>query len=364
MKIALDIRNLEGNSLDNLANYTFNLAKELVLDIQHEWILITDRDPQEIDIVPIANNLKIVNLNQTGISWNFALKKFLQENKIQQYISQDDYLSAFFLGSIKCSLIITDLSNHFSISFLQNYKKLFYKNLYKKISKIIVPSNNIKEDLLTLYPKLVSEKIHIVPYGIQTKEYFAKQETKETPFILSFTRMLARDNHLTLLRAFNIIKSDINHDLRIVVSKINQTPLTRKKIIENRKEFNNYLKENDLQERVSLIEVPTQEDLKELYSAAELCIYPTLYSGFALPILESFASGTPVICTENSSIPPELKECAMLFPSIDHQDLAKKMIYLLKNKEDQEIYSVSGFDRSQAYNWANASQRFLNLIIK
>ena len=106
----------------------------------------------------------------------------------------------------------------------------------------------------------------------------------------------------------------------------------------------------------------SNDDLKDYYSKAEIFVYPSLYEGFGIPILEAFASGCPVVCSNNSSIPEVVGECAVMFRSLDHEDLAKKMLYLLKSKEDQEIYVNNGLDRVKQFTWSKVGKRLLKVL--
>ncbi len=98
------------------------------------------------------------------------------------------------------------------------------------------------------------------------------------------------------------------------------------------------------------------EDLPKLYSAAKLLLYPSLYEGFGLPILEAFATGVPVITSNVSSMPEIAGDAAVLVDPRDEEDIKKKlkMVYFDNSLRKQLI--KRGLAQAKKFSWKKAAK--------
>ena len=81
-----------------------------------------------------------------------------------------------------------------------------------------------------------------------------------------------------------------------------------------------------------------EKKLNYLYSKAELLVYPSLYEGFGLPILESFANGCPVVCSNTSSLPEIGNDAATYFDPNNINSISNALETILNSKEKQNLY--------------------------
>ena len=105
--------------------------------------------------------------------------------------------------------------------------------------------------------------------------------------------------------------------------------------------------------------VPT-EDLPDWYRAAEVFIYPSLFEGFGLPVLEAMACGTPVICSDTGSLVEVVGDSALTFPAADESAL----VALLHQIDDvllrQELQGA-GLVRAQQFSWQQTALATIDL---
>jgi glycosyltransferase involved in cell wall biosynthesis len=103
--------------------------------------------------------------------------------------------------------------------------------------------------------------------------------------------------------------------------------------------------------------------LPVLYSMAEVFVYPSLYEGFGLPVLEAMACGTPVITTHISSL-PEVGGEAVLYahPTTLENDLVQHMITLCQDTKLRQVQTKKGLTQSEAFSWDKAAQKYLTLF--
>jgi len=114
-----------------------------------------------------------------------------------------------------------------------------------------------------------------------------------------------------------------------------------------------------LKEEVILPGYLDDADLPALYSAAEVFVYPSLYEGFGIPVLEAMACGTPVITSKVSSMPEIAGDAAVLVDPLSVDDLAGALSRVLLNKNQQQQMSERGLQRSRQFTWERTARETL-----
>jgi glycosyltransferase involved in cell wall biosynthesis len=96
-------------------------------------------------------------------------------------------------------------------------------------------------------------------------------------------------------------------------------------------------------------------DLPAIYTAAEAFVWPSLYEGFGLPPLEAMACGTPVVCSDVSSMPEIVDDAAMMFSPSEPQMLRQCLRRISKDVALREDLRRRGFDRAAQFSWAETA---------
>lgn len=104
--------------------------------------------------------------------------------------------------------------------------------------------------------------------------------------------------------------------------------------------------------------------LKAIIKNALAVVYPSIYEGFGLPVLESMALGTPVICSNNSSLPEAGGDAALYVNPKNFEDVKEKMRYVVHHPEAVEELSSKGLLQSKKFNWEEAAQDVYHLLSK
>jgi glycosyltransferase involved in cell wall biosynthesis len=114
-----------------------------------------------------------------------------------------------------------------------------------------------------------------------------------------------------------------------------------------------------LEEQVRWLGPVPETDLPALYSGALLFVFPSLYEGFGLPVLEAMACGTPVACSNSSSLPEVAGDAALLVNPMNTEELETAVRTALENESLRQEMSEKGLRRAQAFSWLQTAQRTL-----
>ncbi len=110
---------------------------------------------------------------------------------------------------------------------------------------------------------------------------------------------------------------------------------------------------------VRFLEYVPDDDLGGLYSGAAAFVFPSLYEGFGFPVLEAMACGTPVICSNTSSLPELAGEAALFVDPLDTSALASAILRVLSEPGLRAALVERGYQQIQKFSWAKAAQEAL-----
>ncbi len=102
-------------------------------------------------------------------------------------------------------------------------------------------------------------------------------------------------------------------------------------------------------------------ELKWLYQNCFAFVYPSLFEGFGMPVLEALGLGAPVLCSNTSSLPEVAGQAAVLFDPSDPLRLAAEMISFARGGVDREFLRSAGYQQAKRFSWAHSAARLLEL---
>lgn len=304
-----------------------------------------------------------VTISKKGLKWHKSVAKDCSKKNINSYFSPTSYITPHYIN--KYSPDTTTLTTiHDLIVFLhpQNHpfkprilEKHFLKKLLKNQKNIFTAvSESTKTDLKEVFPDVNEKRINIIKNGLKK---FPKPKTKKVsktkkPYILSVSTILPRKNYITLLKAFNIVKDQIPHNLHII----------GKYDPKNIKELRQFIIENDLHKRVKILGYVSSQKLSKEYQNADLMVIPSLYEGFGLPVIEGLKRGLPVICSDIEVFHEVADPAALYFDPKNPIDLANQIIFLSQNQEQKQILSIEGPKLVKKYSWPKSAQKIWKLL--
>jgi len=90
-------------------------------------------------------------------------------------------------------------------------------------------------------------------------------------------------------------------------------------------------------------------------------VYPSLYEGFGIPILEAFSSGCPVIASNVTSIPEVGGDAALYFDPLDESDISKTLLHVLSNTQLRCSLKELGLARAKQFSWKDTAQKTMDV---
>ncbi|PJF32195.1 MAG: glycosyltransferase family 1 protein [Candidatus Thermofonsia Clade 1 bacterium] len=117
-----------------------------------------------------------------------------------------------------------------------------------------------------------------------------------------------------------------------------------------------------LQGRVRLLGYIADADIAALYSGALAFVFPSLYEGFGFPVLEAMRCGTPVLCSETSSLPEVAGEAALLVDPLNVAHIADGIEQIVRDSALRERLIERGYAQAASFTWRRAAQQTLQAL--
>ncbi len=238
----------------------------------------------------------------------------------------------------------------------------------KQKAEIIVPSQSTYNDCQKLLG-LPNNSLHKIPEALiplPSPENPLPEDIekfKDRQIILSIGRLEKRKNQIPLIKAMPIIKKRqpwIDHNL----NKAPVLVLIGQKGYMAGDVFKAINEAEGAGAEIKHISSANDQQLANWLSIASVLIYPSLYEGFGLPILQAFSFGVPVLAANNSSIPEVAGQAAQYINEIDNPDsISQTIIEVLYNSDRQKIMVNEGNKQLANFSWEKASAQTLSVLL-
>ena len=215
-----------------------------------------------------------------------------------------------------------------------------------KISNIIAVSLHVKN----VISDMTQSQISVIQNGIDFEDIHNVQPHKsiEYPSIL-FVGGLSKVKGIdTLLNAVPIIRKKI---LNLCLYVAGSGPEENK--------LKELVKELNIEENVNFLGYVSEIEKYSYYKSADVCVFPSIYEPFGIVLLEAMACGKPVVASNVGGIPFVVEEgkTGLLFESGNVEDLADKIMTILKNEELREKMGEAGRERAKEVTWDKIAER-------
>ncbi|WP_225874653.1 glycosyltransferase family 4 protein [Pedobacter hiemivivus] len=284
---------------------------------------------------------------------NSYCKYLLKKNDFS--IFHPTYFDPYFLKYLKNPLVITvhDMTYEALPQFFNSGDPLpYYKRLLmEKADKIIAISENTKMDIIK-YSKIKEDKIEVVYHGIDlTPSAYASIKHLPENYILFVGSRWSYKNFHTVALAYKSLLTKFP-DIKLILAGGGALTYGDSE----------FLLRNDILDKTIQISV-TDEQLNTLYKNAICFIYPSLYEGFGLPILEAFKNNCPVILSNCSCFPEIAGDAAVYFDSQSPKSLEEKIESLIENLPLRKEMIAAGNKKTLEYPIENCVRKTIDLYL-
>lgn len=220
--------------------------------------------------------------------------------------------------------------------------------------KIITISNNTKKDILRIYPDIPEEKIQVIYHGTShlPKPNRPLSFTVPNRYILFVGRRGDYKRGMYVVKALSDFLKN-NKEISILFlggGKFSYEEL----LILQKYGLTNSIIQKDV----------TDAELAYLYKHAICFVYPSLYEGFGLPILEAFENDCPVVCSNNSSLPEVGGEAALYFDNENSSELVNNIEKLCFSEDVREDCIRKGKERVKMFTWEKCAEQTYRVYLE
>lgn len=229
---------------------------------------------------------------------------------------------------------------------------------------VIITISEFSKKEIIKYLGIQEEKIKTLPLGVDFNRFHTNYSEKEKnnvvqkygltqDYLLYLGTIEPRKNLERLIRAY-----------AMTCEKNEMPPL----IMAGRKgwlyeEIFNAVEELNLTEKVKFLGYVDSADVPMLISAAKVFLFPSVYEGFGLPVLEAMACGVPVITSDAASLPEVAGDAAVLVNPMDINDIADKILRVVEDKKLQKKMIEKGLLQAEKNSWENTAELLRKVIV-
>lgn len=343
--------------------YTQELLKALSkVDKKNEYIVIRSESKNEFEGV---EEIVVPYLSFPGYRlWRlfFQLPKILAKKGVDIVVEPAHFGPFNLPKRIKRITVIHDMTvflypeHHVFLS--QYLQRKLLPRILKNSNHIITNSTHTTNDVVKYFP-FVKNKISSILLG--KNESFKPRSDKKVlekysvdqPYILFVGTLEPRKNIPVLIAAFNEFKqkTEMAHQLVLVGKKGWKS-----------KDIFQAINDSPFKNDIVWLGYVDKDDLPIIYSMAEIFVYPSVYEGFGLPILEAMACGTPVITSNVSSLPEVGGSAVMYANPTSSAEISHHIIDLCSNSEKREKFSGLGLTQSAQFSWEKTARANIQLF--
>lgn len=371
MRIGIDCR-MFGLKFTGIGRCAYELVKHMILaneKLEHPHQIVLFFNKNEYHEFPESKNVKKILVNAQHYSLAEQTRFLFMLYKEHLDIVHFPHFNVPLLYRKPYTVTIHDLTLSLfpGNKMTKWYQRFAYhtviRNAVKTAKKVIAVSENTKNDIVKML-HVPEKKVEIIYNGVSEEFQMIEEVSKFKPILdkykitkefLLYTGVWRSHKNLSrLVYAFAILKRKYHLDLQLVITGKHDPCYP---------EVQHAVKILNLSNDVIFTGAVEEKELVYLYNAALICVLPSLYEGFGLPILESMKCGTPVIASNISSIPEICGDGnAILFDPYSIDDMAEKIYTLYKDANLQAELIAKGMKRASEFSWEKMTDETCKLI--
>lgn len=234
-------------------------------------------------------------------------------------------------GARRSVVTLADMQHRDLPALFSPAERLFRRFAYDRAAQradAVVTVSEFTKERIHHHLGVPLDRIHVAYLGVDAERFSPNFGARE-PFIYYPARAWAHKNHARLFEALRLLR-ERRPELRLVLTGGDTAKL------------------HPLPEGVDVLGHVTEARLAELYRTASAVVFPSLYEGFGLPVLEAMASGCPVAASDRASLPEICGDAAELFDPTDPVSIAEGVERAIRRSEE---LAARGVSRASSFSW-------------
>ncbi len=270
-----------------------------------------------------------------------------------------------FVRGIKNSLVtIHDLSSFYNKGWTKEGSRQFFSKIMNELLsnsvKIIAVSEYTKRDIIDKF-KTPGNKIKVIYEAADTAQYYPDSDPHNlkaifnlTSYILYAGQLQPRKNILNMIEAYANLDTGLKENFPLVLVGISRD-----------QDYEHMIKEKivrlKLDQDVILLGRVEDNALRKLYSGAKFFMFPSLFEGFGLPILESLQCGRPVIASNTTSLPEVAGKAGILVDPQNIPEITQAMKKMLTNEVFYDNIRGHTLSQAEKFSWGKAVHKTIKI---
>ncbi len=356
MRIAIDAHSLGRKQTGNEA-YVRNLLREFAVFSAHEFVAYIAEGAEEKNLP--RNILKRRVSDNPWIRLGFELSSVAGRDEPDLLHVQ---YTAPLISRVPTVVTLHDVSylehpEYFSLPRRMQLRSTVARSL-RSAARVIVPSRFSYDRVLAHYA-IPEERVTVIYNGVDPRFRPLRREAAaavveerlgfSAPYILTVGDLQVRKNQVRLIHAFrDLVRSrpDLPHHL-VLAGKAARGAL----------DVQEAARQSGVHDRIHFTGFASDEDITHLYAGCDVFVFPSLYEGFGLPVLEAMASGRAVACSNTSATPEVADSAALLFDPYSVPEISRAMLDLLVHPELRGRMERLGAQRAARFSWRSAAEQ-------
>jgi len=376
MKIAINTLVTPAQKV-GVGEYLHNLIRELqTLDMENEYFIFTIKETEHFFSVKAKNFRKIrVNLSRNGKLPSPLIRIFWLHTG---FLSQCRRLGIDLIHIPNTQLILwkrpaTVVTLHDLREWRMDHSNVV-RTLYRRFANlmqarlsasVLTVSESSKHDIcrflgvseekVKVTYEAASDRFHSPPKPEEAKALIRNEYGIEGEYILSVASLMKHKNIERLLKAVGYAKRHADFSLKLVL--IGKSGDARSRIHKT-------VSELGLRDDTIFTGYAPDEHLPYFYTAAKMFVFPSLWEGFGLPILEAMACGCPVVCSDIASLSEVAGDAALLVNPYQISGIVDAMLRITKYPETEKRMKHDGLAQAAKFNWRKTAEQTLEVYKK
>ena len=367
MKIAVNLRLLNPGKIGGMEGYVRNLLKYLLqVDPTLELLLfVTDENEQSFDFNP--HRVNKFKLSHTEYCREIPIA--LRDNGIDVYFCPLLAIEPFTI-SVPSVVTIPDVQHEFFPEFFSSdilcWRRLNYKSSVSVADAVLTLSQYSARTIIEklgvpgdkVFPILLSaDDSYTAEFHSETDRHVRNKYKLPDAYGFFPANTWPHKNHPILLKALGICRKN-NLTIKIVLTGAPDI---------GHQSLEKAISAEGLQNDILYLGYVPKDDMRYLYKNAAFLVFPSLFEGFGMPVLEAMLSDCPVICSGTTSLPEVAGDAALYFDPNDPYDIAEAMRKVISDQGLRHTLIMKGQIQAKKFEWRYTAKQtlevFRNVII-